>query len=221
VNALLAVLWKDLLTEWRSRDRAIAMLLFSMLMVVIFHFSLPGGATTATRAYAPGLLWVAYVFAALLGLGRSFAIELENDAIEGLARAPVDRGWVLLGKTIANLLILGFVQAVTACIFALVFEMDLTPVALKLAGVVALGSLGLCSVGTFFAAVAVRTRLREVMLPLLALPFYTPVLIAASRATTSLFETGSVSFEPIQFLIVTDASYLIVSFILSDFVLDE
>ena len=221
MSALLAVLWKDLLTEWRSKDRAIAMLLFSMLMVVIFHFSLPGGATTETRNYAPGLLWVAYVFAALLGLGRSFAIELENDAIEGLARAPVDRGWVLLGKTIANLLILGVVQAITACIFALVFEMDLLPVALELTGVVALGSLGLCSVGTFFAAVAVRTRLREVMLPLLALPFYTPVLIAAARATNALFETGSVAFEPIQFLIVTDASYLIVSFILSDFVLDE
>jgi len=221
VNALLAVLWKDLLTEWRSRDRVVAMLLFSMLMVVIFHFSLPGGATAATRAYAPGLLWVAYVFAALLGLGRSFAIELENDAIEVLARAPVDRGWVILGKTIANLVILAFVQAITACVFALVFEMDLTPVALELAGVVALGSLGLCSVGTFFAAVAVRTRLREVMLPLLALPFYTPVLIAASRATHSLFETGAVSFEPIQFLIVTDAIYLVASFLLSDYVLDE
>ncbi len=221
MNALLAVLWKDLLTEWRSRDRAIAMLLFSMLMVVIFHFSLPGGATSATRAYAPGLLWLAYVFAALLGLGRSFAIELENDAIAGLARAPVDRGWVLLGKTIANLLILGFVQAVTACIFALVFELDLTPFALELAGVVALGSLGLCAVGTFFAAVAVRTRLREVMLPLLVLPFYVPVLSAASRATTTLFETGSVPFEPIQFLLVTDVSYLIISFLLSDFVLDE
>jgi len=221
VSALLAVLWKDLLTEWRSRDRIVAMLLFSMLMVVIFHFALPGGATTATRGYAPGLLWVAYVFAALLGLGRSFAIELENAAIDGLARAPVDRGWVLLGKTVANLVILGFVQAVTAGVFALVFEMNLGPVALELVGVVALGSLGLCSVGTFFSAVAVRTRLREVMLPLLALPFYTPVLVAASRATNSLFENGSVSFEPIQFLIVTDASYLIASFILSDFVLDE
>lgn len=221
MSALLAVLWKDLLTEWRSRDRIVAMLLFSMLMVVIFHFALPGGATTATRGYAPGLLWVAYVFAALLGLGRSFAIELENAAIDGLARAPVDRGWVLLGKTVANLVILGFVQAVTAGVFALVFEMNLGPVALELVGVVALGSLGLCSVGTFFSAVAVRTRLREVMLPLLALPFYTPVLVAASRATNSLFENGSVSFEPIQFLIVTDASYLIASFILSDFVLDE
>ena len=86
---------------------------------------------------------------------------------------------------------------------------------------IALGSIGLCSVGTFFAAVSVRTRLREVMLPLLVLPFYVPVLSAASRATTALFETGSVPFEPIQFLIVTDISYLIISFLLSDFVLDE
>ncbi len=221
MNALLAVLWKDLLTELRSRDRAIAMLLFSMLMVVIFHFSLPGGATAATRAYAPGLLWVAYVFAALLGLGRSFAIELENGAIEVLARAPVDRGWVLLGKTLANMLILGVVQAITALVFALFFEMNLLPVALPLAGVVALGSLGLCAVGTFFAAVAVRTRLREVMLPLLALPFYIPVLVAATRATNTLLETGSISFASIHFLLVTDGSYLIASFILSDFVLDE
>lgn len=221
MNALLAVVWKDLLTEWRSRDRVVAMLLFSLLMVVVFHFALPGGATASTRASAPGLLWVAYVFAAVLGLGRSFAIELENDAISGLARAPADRGWILLGKIVANFVILGFVQLITACVFGLVFEMDLARIAAPLAGVVALGSLGLCSVGTFFAAVSVRTRLRDVMLPLLVLPFYVPVLSAASRATAALAETGSVSFEPIQFLLVTDAAYLITSFILSDFVLDE
>ena len=221
MNVFLAVLWKDLLTEWRSRDRVMAMLLFSLLMVVVFHFSVPGGATAEARANAPGLLWVAYVFSAMLGLGRSFAIELENDAISRLARAPADRGWLFLGKIVANFAILGLVQLVTALFFALVFEMNLVPVAGQLAGVVALGSLGLCSVGTFFAAISVRTRLREVMLPLLVLPFYIPVLSAASRATATLFETGSVPFEPIQFLLVTDASYLIASFVLSDFVLDE
>jgi heme exporter protein B len=221
VNVFLAILWKDLLTEWRSRDRVVAMLLFSMLMVVVFHFAVPGGATAEARENAPGLLWVAYVFSAMLGLGRSFAIELENDAISGLARAPADRGWLFLGKTVANFAILGFVQLLTALFFALVFEMDLTPVAGQLAGVIALGSLGLCSVGTFFAAISVRTRLREVMLPLLVLPFYIPVLAAASRATATLLETGSIPFEPIQFLLVTDASYLIASFVLSDFVLDE
>ncbi len=218
MNVFAAILWKDLLTEWRSRDRVVAMLMFSLLMVIAFHFSLPGGATAQTRHNAPGLLWVAYVFSAMLGLSRSFAIELDNDAISGLAMAPADRGWMFMGKITANMVILGFVQTITAFVFAIVFEIALAP---ALIGIVALGSLGLCSVGTFFAAVSVRTRLRDVMLPLLVLPFYVPVLTAASRATTALMETGSVPFEPIQFLLVIDASYLIISFLLSDFVLDE
>jgi heme exporter protein B len=221
VSVLLAILWKDLVTEWRSRDRIAAMLLFSLLVVVIFHFSLPGGATRQTQASAPGLLWIAYVFAALLGLNRSFSLELENDALAGIALSPVDRGWIFLGKALANWLILGAAQLVTGCVFALVFEVDFRAIALRLAGVVALGSLGLCSVGTLFAAVAVRTRFREVMLPLLLLPLLVPVLLGAVRATAGLLETGALAFEPLQLLLVTDATYLIVSWLVFDYVLDE
>ena len=221
MNVFLAVLRKDLLIEWRSRDRVAAMLLFALLVVVVFQFALPGGMTARTRANAPGLLWVAYVFASLFGLGRSFSLELENDAISGLAMAPADRGWVFLGKLGANLLILAVVQAVTAVAFALVFELSLLPVALPLAGVVLLGSLGLSGIGTLFSAIAVRTRFREVMLPLLLLPLLVPVLSGAVRATTTLLSGGELDFEPIQLLIVTDAAYLIVSFLAFDFVLDE
>ena len=221
MNVFLAVLRKDLLIEWRSRDRVAAMLLFALLVVVVFQFALPGGMTARTRANAPGLLWVAYVFASLFGLGRSFSLELENDAISGLAMAPADRGWVFLGKLGANLLILAVVQAVTAVAFGLVFQLSLWPVALPLAGVVLLGSLGLSGIGTLFSAIAVRTRFREVMLPLLLLPLLIPVLSGAVRATTTLFAGGELGFEPIQLLIVTDAVYLIVSFLAFDFVLDE
>lgn len=221
MSVFLAILWKDLATEWRSRDRIAAMLLFSLLVVVIFHFSLPGGVSRETQATAPGLLWIAYVFAALLGLNRSFSLELENDALAGIALSPVDRGWIFLGKTISNWLILGAAQAVTGAVFALVFEVDLAPVALRLAGVVALGSLGLCSIGTLFAAVAVRTRFREVMLPLLLLPLLVPVLLGAVRATAGLLENGELAFEPLQLLLVTDATYLIVSWLVFDYVLDE
>jgi len=221
VNVLLAVLWKDLLTEWRNHDRVIAMLLFSLLVVVIFHFSLPGGATSRMQATAPGLLWIAYVFASILGFNRAFSLELENDALAGIALLPTDRGWVFLGKGAANLAILGFVQVVIAAVFALVFDLDLLSIAAPLAGVVLLGSLGLCSVGTLFAAVAVRTRFREVMLPLLMLPLLIPVLLAAVRATSTLMLEGTVGFAPIQLLIVTDTIYLIVSFIGFDYVLDE
>ena len=221
MKVLLAILWKDLLTEWRSRDRVVAMLLFSLLVVVVFHFSLPGGATSETRANAPGLLWVAYVFASVLGLGRAFAVELENDAISGLALVPTDRGWVFLGKAAANFVILVVVQIVTAAAFALVFDLDLLPIAAPLAGVIALGSVGLCSIGTLFAAVAVRTRYREVMLPLLMLPLLVPVLRAAVRATSDLVTLGEVPFSTVQFLLVSDSIYLIISFLCFEYVLDE
>jgi heme exporter protein B len=218
---MLAVLWKDLLTEWRSRDRVIAMLLFSLLVVMVFHFSLPGGATARSQESAPGLLWVAYVFASILGLNRAFALELENDALAGIALAPTDRGWIFLGKAAASFAILAVVQGVTAAVFALVFALDLRPVAAPLAAVVALGSLGLCSIGTLFAAIAVRTRFREVMLPLLMLPCLWPVLSGAVRATTSLLQTGELAPEPLRLLLVADAVYLIVSFLAFDFVLDD
>jgi heme exporter protein B len=173
------------------------------------------------QASAPGLLWIAYIFAAILGFNRAFSMELENDALAGIALVPVDRGWVFLGKATANLAILGVVQILVAAVFALVFELDLLPVLGRLAGIVLLGSLGLCSVGTLFAAVAVRTRFREVMLPLLMLPLLFPVLLASVRATSSLLADGTVDFAPIQLLLVTDSIYLIVSFIGFDFVLDE
>ena len=221
MNVFLAVLRKDLLIEWRSRDRVVAMLVFALLVVVVFQFALPGGVSARTRENAGGLLWVAYVFASLFGLGRAFSLELENDAISGLALAPGDRGQVFLGKLGATLVVLALVQAVTALAFALVFELSLLPIAAPLAAVVLLGSLGLASIGTLFSAISVGTRFREVMLPLLLLPLLVPVLLGAVRATTALLAGGELPFAPVQLLIVTDATYLIVSFLAFDFVLDE
>lgn len=221
MNVFLAVLWKDLISEWRSRDRAAAMGVFALLVVVIFHFAWPEGDPERTRALAPGLLWVAYLFAAILGLNRAFSVELENDALSGLAMVPRDRGFVFLGKAAASFTILLVVQAVTALVFAIVFEVGAWRVSPALAGVIALGSLGLCAVGTLFGAIAVRTRFREVMLPLLLLPLLVPVLSGAVRATADVLAGRSPSFEAIQLLIVADAVYLIASFVSFDYVLDE
>jgi heme exporter protein B len=221
MSVLLAILWKDLVTEWRSRDRVVAMGLFALLVVVVLHFALPPAGGPVLREALPGLLWVAYVFAALLGLNRAFAVELENDALAGLALVPADRGWIFLGKAAANFVLLGVVQAATALAFALAFDAPLAEVAARLAGVVALGSAGLCSVGTLFAAIAVRTRYREVMLPLLLLPLLVPVLLGAVGATAALLADGTVPFAPVQLLVVTDAVFLIVSFLGFEYVLDE
>lgn len=222
MSVLLAILWKDLVTEWRSRDRAVAMLLFAMLVVVVFQFALPAGrGPERVREIAPALLWVTYVFAALLGLGRAFAQELENEALTALALVPVDRGWVFLGKAAASFVILAAVQALVAVVFALFFDLDWRPIALPLAGVVALGTLGLCSAGTLFGAVAARTRFREVMLPLLLLPLWVPVIFGATRATSALLAGDPAPFESIQLLIVVDAVYGIGAFLGFEYVLDE
>jgi heme exporter protein B len=224
MSVLLAVLWKDLVSEWRSRDRAVAMLLFSLLVVVVFHFALPSGMGERTRELAPGLLWVAYVFAAVLGLNRAFSVELENDALTGLALVPRDRGFVFLGKAAASFVILAVVQAITAFVFAVVFELGEVLHAgavARLAAIVALGSFGVCTVGTLFAAIAVRTRFREVMLPLLLLPLLIPVLSGSVRATADLLLLGRLEAEPLQLLLMADAVYLIASFVGFEYVLDE
>jgi len=221
VNVFLAILWKDLLTEWRSRDRLAAMGVFALLVVVILYFAAPPGPESEPGEHVPGLLWVAYVFAAVLGLNRSFALEMENDAIAGLALTPADRGWIFLGKALASFLLLIVIQAVAAFAFALAFGLDLRPVALPFAGVAALGAAGLCSIGTLLAAMAVRTTYREVMLPLLLLPLLIPVLLGAVKSTSALLLGQEIPWPALQLLLVTDAVFLIISFIGFEYVLDE
>jgi heme exporter protein B len=221
MNVFLAVLWKDLLSEWRSRDRVVSMLIFSLLVVVIFHFALPPASPEQGRELAPGLLWLATVFASLLGLNRAFALELENDALAGLALAPADRGWIFLGKALANGVLIFGVQLVTAAAFELAFDVPLLEHAAPLAAVLVLGAVGLAGAGTLFGAVAVRTRFRELVLPLLLLPLLVPVLIAAVRATAGLLETGAIPPAPLRLLLVADAVFWIASYVLFEFVLDE
>jgi heme exporter protein B len=221
VNVLWSVLWKDLLTEWRSRDRVVAMAVFALLVVFLYQLALPAPAAGRSDAVAPGLLWIAYAFAALLGLNRAFALELENDALAGLALAPVDRGWIFLGKALANAALLVPVQLVAGIVFVGARGLDLTGIAPALLGVVVLGALGICSVGTLFAAVAVRTSYREVMLPLLLLPLLLPVLLGAVRASAGLFDDGAAPLSALRLLAVADAVYLILSFLVFEYVLDE
>ncbi len=220
-RVLAAVLAKDLLAEWRSKDRIIAMLIFSLLTVVIYHFALPELGRDEVPGVVPGLLWATYLFAAILGLNRSFSMELENEAITGLAMIPIDRGWIFLGKALANLLLLVAIQGLTAAAFALAFSLDFRPLALPLAGIILLGAIGITSVGTLFAAVSVRTRNQEILLPLLLLPLLMPVLIAAVSATRGLLLGEGLLSGPVQLLAVTDGIFLIVSFICFEYVLDE
>lgn len=221
MNVAWALLWKDLVSEWRSRDRIVAMVVFSFLVVVVFQFAWPPMQSGEMVRFAPGVLWVTYLFAAVIGLGRTFALELENDAITALALAPGTRGWLFLGKAAATWILITVVQAMTAFVFALFFRVDLTAAIPGLVAIVALANVGICSVGTLLSAMSVRSRFRDVLLPVLLIPTLIPILSSAVLGTTATLAAKGLPFEALQPLIVIDGVYLILSFLLFDFVLDE
>ncbi|MGH7606959.1 MAG: heme exporter protein CcmB, partial [Gemmatimonadales bacterium] len=158
---------------------------FTVLVLVVFNF---GRDPTAVAAIdlAPSILWVTFTFAAMLALNRAFQLELENQALDGLLLAPVDRASIYLGKLIANLMFVGTVEAIGLPLFALFFNVRVLPVAAPLAGVIALATIGFVAVGTLFSAMTARTRFAELLLPVLLLPFMIPPLIWAVLTTAAL-----------------------------------
>jgi len=176
VGDVSALARKDLLLELRARDTLPAMLLFVVATFVVFHFALPGG---SSRLAASGLLWVAIVFTALLGLGRAFVPEREQSMFDGLVLAPCDRSAIWLAKSIATLAFLAAAEVVALPVFALFFH-GLR--ASTVAGVV-LADLGICAVGTFVGAMAVATRARDLLMPLLFLPLAIPLVIGGVGAS--------------------------------------
>ena len=169
---------KDLRVELRARDTLPAMLLFVLSTLVVFHFALPEG-TGDDAAY--GLLWVAIVFTALLGLARAWVPEQEHGVLDGLVLAPSDRSAIWLGKTLATLAFLVAAQVVALPAFVLFFApLDVT----ALAGVL-LADIGICAVGSLMAAMAAASRSREVLLPVLVLPLTIPLIVGGVGAAIS------------------------------------
>ena len=167
---------KDLLLELRARDTLPAMLLFVVSVFVVFHFALPQGSSDLA---ASGLLWVAIVFTALLGLGRAFVPEREQRTFDGLVLAPSDRSAIWLAKAVATFAFLAAAELVALPVFALFFHgVDGATV-----GGVVLADIGICAVGTFVGAMAVATRARDLLLPLLFLPLAIPIVIGGVGAS--------------------------------------
>ena len=200
---------KDLLLELRARDTLPAMLLFVVSTLVVFHFVLPGD--TSDRA-AAGLLWVALIFTALLGLSRAFAAEGEQGVIDGLVLAPSDRSAIWLGKALSILVFLGLAELVALPAFALFFgAVD----GALVAGVV-LADLGIAAVGTLLAAMATASRSRELLLPLLFLPLAIPIVVGGVGA--------SVTDDPgryVGFLALYDALFAIICWASFEYVVTE
>jgi len=177
-----AVVWKDLVVEARSREVVPPVLVFGAVVLVVFHFAFEVS-PRVMEVVAPGVLWLAFTFAGVLGLGRSFALERERSALEGLAMAPVDRSALFLGKVLATFLFLLAVQALLFPLFSALFNFSFGAPGLWVMGAVA--SLGFSAVGTLFSAMASSARARELLLPLLVFPVAVPLLISAVEGSAS------------------------------------
>lgn len=186
---VLAAAWliarKDLAIEFRTRSAFMASLIFSLLGIVIFYFAWDSTAVTSADL-APGVLWVIFTFAGLLGLHRSFGVEQEERALDALLAAPVDRESVFIGKAAANLVFVAAVQAVSIPAIGVFYNLPLGRIATALFSVAFLAAVGLVAIGTLFAAMAANTRLAEILLPMLALPFFVPIVIPAAQASARL-----------------------------------
>jgi heme exporter protein B len=185
----LAAAWliarKDLSIEFRTRSAFVSAVVFALLGLVIFYYAWDPTAVAVTDL-APGILWIIFTFSGLLGLHRSFGVETADHAIDGLLASPVSREAIFLGKAIANLIFVAAVQAIAIPALALFYNLRLDEIAGPLIAIAILAAIGLVAVGTLFSAMAVNTRLAELLLPMLALPFFVPIVIAAAQATAKL-----------------------------------
>jgi len=219
-RAALSIVAKDVTADLRSRETLSALLVFALLVVLVFSFALELRVDNA-RQLAPGVLWVAFAFAGILGLNRSFIVEREESCISGLMLAPVDRSAIYVGKFLGNTLFMCTAEALVLPAVAVLFDVPALNPGLWL--VILLGTVGFAAIGTTLAAIAVSTRAREVMLPILLLPITIPVLIAASKATGLVLDGKSLAEAGnwLRLLVAADVFFVTVSCLGFEYVLEE
>ena len=220
MRALQAVVWKDLAAEWRSRELISSMGVFALLVIFIFNFALE--LDSAARAtVTSGVLWVTFTFAGTLGLNRSMAIEKDRGCLDGLLLAPVDRTAIYFGKAVANLVFILSIAVVILPVYSILYNANLMNPGLIL--VILLGVEGYVAVGTLLATMAVQTRTRDILLPILLFPVVLPVLVAAVKASSGFLQALPIEeITPwINLLLVYDVIFTAAAFMVFDYIVEE
>ena len=220
IRSVSAIVWKDLAAELRSRELLSAMLVFALLVILIFNFSLELDAA-ARASVTAGVIWVTFAFAGTLGLNRSMAMEKDRGCLDGLLLAPVDRSAIYFGKAIGNLIFMLIVEAIVLPVYTVLYSVNLFVPGLLL--VILLGSIGYVAVGTLLSSMAVQTRTRDILLPILLFPLVIPILIAAVKASTGFLQgSATADIMPwINLLVVYDVIFTAVSFMVFDYIVEE
>ena len=220
IRAVSAIIWKDLAAELRSRELLSAMLVFALLVILIFNFALELDASTRAAVTA-GVLWVTFAFAGTLGLNRSMAMEKDRGCLDGLLLAPVDRSAIYFGKAVGNLIFMLIVEAIVLPVYSVLYSVNLFNPGLLL--IILLGSIGYVAVGTLLSSMAVQTRTRDVLLPVLLFPLVIPILIAAVKGSTGFLQgVDIVDIRPwINLLLVYDVIFIAAALMVFDYIVEE
>jgi heme exporter protein B len=216
----LEVFRKDLRLDLRSRDRLGHMAVFALLVVALLSIVVPAS-KSERLAWSPALLWVVLLFTSLLGLARSFQSETEEGAIALLVQAPVDRGWIFFGKSLASVVALFGVELWAAVLFTVFLDVDWGNGAWGCAGAGVLGALGLAATGTLLSALAVGVRFREFLLPVLLFPLVLPVLVFASRITADSLAGREIPVQVWAAFLLYDWVFLLIGYFVFDYVLED
>jgi len=221
-DAVLALVRKDVLTEWRTREAAGSMALFSLLVVVIFGFCFETQKVDVERL-APGMLWVAFSFSGILGLGHSFSTERHRGSLQALGLSPVDRSALFLGKMLGNILLLSMVEIVTVPVFSVLLHVPVLGCLPQLALVMFLATVGFSAVGTLLSALAASSRMREMLLPILLYPIWIPILLAAVRATGDVLGGKGLmeAWGWLRLILAFDLIFVTVGVLIFDQILEE
>ncbi|MFQ5707881.1 MAG: heme exporter protein CcmB [bacterium] len=222
LRKITAILWKDILSEFRTKEMILSMLIFSLIVAVIFNFAFPPG-NEFVQAAAPGMLWMTFIFASLLGMNRSFVYEVDKGCLQGLMLAPTNRNVIYISKFLVNLLFISMVELIILPVFSIFFDFNILGSLPRLLLVIFLGTVGFAVTGTLFSAIAVNTKTREVMLPILHFPVSIPITISSVQATVAIFEEQewSVAWGWMKILIAFDIIFVIVALLTFEYVIEE
>ncbi len=221
LSSTTALLGKELRTEFRSRELLTTTVVFILMVIVLFSFTFDP-TYNESRRFGPGLLWLAFLFAASLMLQPCFLREQNNDTLSALRLSVSDPFAIFLAKLIANTLFLLFTEVLMLPVFAILYNVPVLRVLPQLLLFFFLGSLGVSIAGTALSAISAQARMRELLLPLLLLPLLTPVLVSSTQATVGLLDASPyVEWKGLGFLVAFDIVFLTLLWLLGEYLLEE
>ncbi len=222
IQPIRSIVWKDLTSEFRSKEMILSMCLFSFLVLIIFSFTLGMGLVNL-KEIIPGILWVVFIFSGLMGLSRSFGAERDKGTLPGLLLCPVSRWEIFLAKMMVTLIFTVIMEIFTLSIFIILYNMNLLPYLLPLGLIILLGTVGFCIIGTIFSAMSATTRSRDVILSILVFPILVPLIIAAVQATGIILDGKSIQtiYPWLKILIAFDFVFLLLAYLTFDFIMEE